>query len=209
MWWHTLTIVIYQWHVILLGSTNCVFSCLPVDGLPRSHGQTSELLHIFHVTSNSNFSGYVELKLFLLRRTQLFLIRRVLLSGVVRQTQFFYSTLQRVYSYCSWYFGFNSAATQLNSVNKSAQLCQRVCSTTSAGLSIFAYLLCEKSLPSVGPFILYTPWRVLLFCTLHSVQECPLYHVLRVFSTMSTLDSALLCNSEILYRIVILWLCTA
>ena len=36
--------------------------------------QTAELLHIFHVTSNLNFSVCVELKLFLLRRIQLVLI---------------------------------------------------------------------------------------------------------------------------------------
>ena len=136
--------------------------------------------------SCSIFPCNIELKLFLICRTQLFLIRRVILCGESAQLrQRVSSILQRV---CS--------------------TLQQDCSATSAGLVIFAYLLCEKFLPSLGPFILHTPWRVPLF-TLHSVQERPLYPVFRVYVTLSTLDSALLCNSEILYRIVILWLCTA
>ena len=133
-----------------------MFSCLPVDGLP-CHGQTSELLHIsivtsnstFHVTSNSNFSDYIKLKFFLLRQSQLFLILCVPLCGVVRRTRFFYSTPSACQLNSS---AQTPSASQFNSVvsllNSAASLPNSV---------FFAYLLCEKSLPSVRPFILHTP----------------------------------------------------
>ena len=111
------------------------------------------------------------------------------------------STLQRISSTLS--------ASQLNSAASMLNSAESLLSSISGSCHFFAYLLCEKSLSSVGPFILHTPWTVALFCTLHSVQERPLYPVLRVYTTLYTLDSALLCNSEILYCIVILWLCTA
>ena len=120
----------------------------------------------------------------------------------------------------SWYVEFNFVALFIK-LNSCAQLHQRVSSTPSASqLNSAASLLNSVSgsfhfciltlwrVLSVGPFISHTPWRVRLFI-LHSVQERPLYPVLRVYATLSTLDSALLCNSEILYRVVILWLCTA
>ena len=86
--WHILTIVICQWHVLSYGSTNCVFSCLSVDGL-LCLGQTSKLL--------LNFSCYVGLKFFFIRRVQL--------CGFVCRTQFLCSP---------------PSASQLSSVSESA-----------------------------------------------------------------------------------------
>ena len=163
------------------------------------HGQTSELLQIFPVTSNSNFSCYVILNCSWYVKFYSVALFVKLNSSVqfcsesAQLRQLVSSILQRA---CS-----TPSVSQLNSAAKPAHLRQRVLS--------YLHTYCVKS-PSVsGSFHLHTPWRVPLFCILHSVQERPLYHVLRVFSTMSTLDSVLLCNSEILYRIVILWLCTA
>ena len=174
-----------------------------MDGLP-CRGQTSELLHVS-----------------MQRQTQIVLITSY---SIVLDTSS--STQRRCLS--NSVFLLNSAASLFNLLlilrvqfcSESAQLRQWVCSilqgacsTSSAGPVIFAYLQCEKSLPSMGHFILHTPWRVPLFFTMHYVQERPLYPVLSVFSTLSTLELwkciALLCNSEILYRILILWLYNA
>ena len=168
-----------------------------MDGLPCS-GQTSELLHIFLLRQTPNFSCYVELNFLLIRRTQLFLlysiqlflIHQVLLCGVVRWTQFFYSTLQRVYlivlDTSSSILQRVSSILLLNFVSESALLrqrvsliLQRVCSTQPRACSTL----------SAGTFILHAPWRVPLFCSLHSVQERPLYPVLRVLSLLYNVDS--------------------
>ena len=104
---------------------------------------------------------------------QFFLIRQILLCGVVRLTQFFYSTLQRVYSIfldtsssTLWRCSSNSILL-LTSVSESAQLRQRVCSTPTAGPSIFAYLPCEESRQWVLSFcILREEFHYILLCTL-------------------------------------------
>ena len=88
----------------------------------------------------------------------------------------FYSTLQRVL---------------LNSVSRSFY---------------FAYLLREKSrdfcIESINAYSVKS--SVILYSALCS--RTSLYPVSRVYTTLSTLDSALLFNSEIPLRILILWL---
>ena len=79
-------------------------------------------------------------------------------------------------------------------------------STLSAGPFSFLSVYFEKS-PSVALFInAYTlKSSVILYSALF---KNVLYPVSRVYTTLSTLYSALLCNSEILLRILITWLCT-
>ena len=152
--WHILTIVICQWYVLSLGSTKCVLSCFPVDGL--SLNQTSKLLRYFSVyvelkcsyMSNSNCS-YTSNSTVLIRRTQTVLIHRTQ-SVLIRRTEtvflyvklkVFYSTLQRVYSTPSvgpsiLHTGFVKSpvsGTFLNAyyVKSSVILCSALCSRTS------------------------------------------------------------------------------
>ena len=167
--------------------------------------------------SCSIFSCNVELKFFMLRRTQFFMIHRVLLCGIVRRTLFFYWTLQWVYSIVldtsSSILQRVSSILQLNSVSESAQFCGE-----SAQLCSERAQLRQRVLSILRTYCVKSPFHqwVLSFCilrevplfTLHSVQEGPLYPVLRVYTTLLTLDSALLWNFEILYCVVIL-LCTA
>ena len=145
----------------------------------------------------------------------------LLLNSVSESAQFCSESAQlhqRVSSILQW------VSSILHWVSESAQFCSesaQLCSESvqlcseSAQLHQWSFHFCILTLwrvPQVGPFILHTPWRVLCtpwLCILHSLQERPLYPVSRVYATLSTLESALLCNSEILYRIVILWLCTA
>ena len=139
-----------------------------MDGLP-SFGQTSKLLH--------SFSVYVKLKLFWLRRTQLVLIYVKLNCliyvelncfvyvelnvSLVRQTHvFLYIELNLIVLDTSISILsvslLNSAARLLNSVSRSFHSCR----------------LPSWNVPSVALPSIHTSWRVPLFCTLHSVQEC-------------------------------------
>ena len=125
-----------------------MFACLPVDGLPCL-GQTSELLH--------NFSCYFELKLFL--------ICQVLFCGIVCQTQFFNSTLQRVAQFflirrvqlCG-FFSSNSFLL-LNSISESAQFFSesaQFCSDSSQLCSEPAQL-CQRVLSFLHTYFVKSP----------------------------------------------------
>ena len=167
--------------------------------------------------SNSNCSCYGELNLFYLRRTQLFLFTsnstfilyiklKVFLyvelnSFWLRQTQFVLdtssSTLQQVYSILQQVSStplvslLNSAATVLNSVSRSHFCRLSSWKVPSVAPSIFAYSMKSSVILYSAPF-----------------SRTSLYPVSKVYTTLSTLDSALLSNSGILLHILIMWLRT-
>ena len=118
-----------------------------MDELPCL-GQTSELLQIFHATTNSNFfPGYVRL------------------NGSW-YVEFYSSSLFVELSSSAQLRQQVSSILLLKLRQRVSSILQRVCSTLQRAFStpvIFPYLLCEKSLPSVGPFILHIPLRVPLF----------------------------------------------
>ena len=140
-------------------------------------------LNLLLFKSNSNCSSIRQTQLFLLWQTQLVLI-------YVKTTFFLYVELN-----CSCYFEFNSVSKSAQLCSKTAQLLQRVL------LFLLTYFV--KS-PVSGHFInaYSVKSSVILYSALCS--RTSLYPVSRVYTTLSTLDSALLCNSEILLRILIL-----
>ena len=161
-----------------------MFSCFLVDGLRVVAKQQS---------CSMRFSVYVELKLFLLRRTQRFCIRRTQ-RFCIRRTQLFLLCRTRRFSCCVELKVFFSTL-------------QRVYSTPSAGTSILRTYFVKS--PGSGPFINAYSMKssVIFYSALCS--RTSLYPVSRVYTTLSTMDSALLCNSEIPLRILILSLCPA
>ena len=194
-----------------------------MDGLP-SLGQTLELLHsLFLVTSKSNCSLYVKLKLFWLCRTKIVLVTSNTNCSCYFQLKLFLfielnssaQLHQRVSSTLSaselnfsaqlWrWVNSTPSASQLNSA--ASLLNSAVSLLNSVSRSFHFCILCEESRQWVLSFCIpHEEFRYFLLCTLFKKV---LYPVSRVYATLSTLDSVFLCNSEILYRVVILGLYT-
>ena len=163
-----------------------MFSFFLVDG-PRVMAKQRSCCIIFLYTYNSNWELqlflYIELKLFLLRWTP--------------------TVLVTVNSNCSCYGELNVFLFMSNSTFFLLHLTQSVLLNSLSRSFYFSFLLREKS--RQWPF----HQCILMKCSVILYSATSLYLVSRVYSTLSTLDSALLCNSEILLCILILWFCTA
>ena len=150
---------------------NSTFSCnvtLKLFLLSRSQ--------LFHVMLNPNCSCYIKLNFFLLCHTQLFWIHRVLLCGVVRQTQFFSSIPSSSQ--------LNSAASQLYSVSESAQFCSK------------SAQLCSRSCH----FCILTVWKAPSvsgsFHLAYSVKSSVI-----LYSALCSRTSSVSCIKSLLYNV--------
>ena len=149
------------------------------------------------VAANSNCSCSGELQLFLLRRTPTVLVTANSNSSCCGELQLF--LLRRTPTVL---VTANSTFFLLHRTQVFYSTLQRVYSTPSAGPSILHTYFVKS--PVSGPFInaYSVKSSVILYSALGS--RTSLYPVSRVYTNLSTLDSALLCNSERPLRILIL-----
>ena len=181
------------------------------SGRTPCHGQTAELLHNFLRTWNSICSYLHQTQSFLVGRTQSVLVHRTQSFSCCGELNLFLCTSNSMF-FLLW-------QTQLVLVRQTQcfsycvklevfySTLQRVYSTLWAGPSILHTNFVKS--PVSGLFInaYSVKSSVILYFALCS--RTSLYSVSRVYTTLLTLDSALLCNSELLLHIIILWLCTA
>ena len=181
--WHNLTIVTCQWYVLSYGSNNCVFSCYLVDGL-RVVAKQQSCSIVFLIRRTPTVLIYWELQLFFCTsNSKLFLSRRTQIVLVYVEPNVFLvaSNLK-----CST----QDLKCSTQDLKCSTQLCSKISQLRQRPF-VFADLHHEKS-RSVALSSKHTPWRVPLFCTLHSAQER--YCILNQESTVTlhySVDSGL------------------